>query len=263
MEQQDTVGSLLKQWRHRRRLSQLDLAIEAEISQRHLSFMETGRARPSRDMVMQLAEHLDVPLRERNVILNAAGYAPHFPQRPLDAPELSVAREAIDRILRGHLPHPALAVDRHWTLLSANAAVATLLTDVAPHLLEGNVNVLRLSLHPEGLAPRILNLGEWRGHILSRLDHEIEVTADPRLATLRSELLALPCPEAEKRKRSPNRTQEIAVPLRLKSTYGPLSFISTTTIFGTAVDVTLAEVTIESFFPADRETADAVAGGLT
>lgn len=186
MEQERSVGTLLKLWRHRRRLSQLHLALEADISSRHLSFVETGRSQPSRDMVMHLAHILDVPLRDRNVILNAAGYAPQFPQRPLDAPELSAAREAINRILHGHLPHPALAVDRHWTLLSANSAVNSLLTGVAAHLLEGDVNVLRLSRHPEGLAPRILNLGERREHVLSRLAYEIEVTADARLSVLRS-----------------------------------------------------------------------------
>lgn len=260
MEQQHTVGFLLKQWRNRRRLTQLNLALGAEISQRHLSFLESGRARPSRDMIMLLAEQLGVPLRDRNVILNAAGFAPQFPHQPLDAPGLFVARETIDRILRGHLPHPALAVDRHWNLLSANPAVDFLLSDVAPHLLQGKVNVLRASLHPEGLAPRILNLGEWRTHILSRLKHEIEVTADHQLAALRDELMALPCPEPARRKRAETQVRDIAVPLRLKSPVGPLAFISTTTVFGTAVDVTLSEVTIEAFFPADSDTAAAMAG---
>ncbi len=251
----------MKYWRQRRRLSQLGLALEAEISQRHLSFLESGRSHPSRDMIMQLTEQLGVPLRERNVILNAAGYAPCFPQRPLDAPELSVAREAIERILQGYLPHPALAVDRHWTLLSANNAVSHLLTGIAPHLLEGRVNVLRLSLHPEGLAPRIINLVEWRDHIFKRLDHEIEISADPALAALKAELETFPCPPAAKQGHARGkRYQDIAVPIRLHSPAGPLSFISTTTIFGTAVDVTLSEVTIEAFLPADRETINAMAG---
>ncbi|UOA15877.1 helix-turn-helix domain-containing protein [Sulfitobacter dubius] len=260
MEQQHTVGFLLKQWRNRRRLTQLDLALKAEISQRHLSFLESGRARPSRNMVMLLAEQLDVPLRERNVILNAAGFAPQFSHQPLEAPGLSAAREAIDRILHGHLPHPALAVDRHWNLLSANPAVGFLLTDVAPHLLEGKVNVLRMSLHPEGLAPRILNLGEWSAHILSRLSHQIEVTADCQLVALRDELMVLAFPEPARRKRTAAQVQDIAVPLRLKSAVGPLAFISTTTVFGTAVDVTLSEVTIEAFFPANSDTAAVMAG---
>lgn len=258
MEQQHTVGALLKQWRTQRRLSQLDLALGAEVSQRHLSFVESGRAQPSRQMVLQLAEHLAVPLRERNIILNAAGFAPQFPQRPLDAPELSMARETIERILQGHMPHPALAVDRYWTLLAANPAIKHLLSGVAAPLLEGEVNVLRLSLHPEGLAPRILNLGEWRAHVLSRLDHEIEITADIRLAALRTELAAFPFDQLAHRR--PHQDQPIAVPLRLKSNAGPLSFISTTTVFGTAIDVTLSEVTVEAFFPADQETAGVMAG---
>lgn len=208
---------------------------------------------------MQLTDRLAVPLRDRNVILNAAGYAPHFPQHPLDAPELHAAREAINRILHGHLPHPALAVDRHWTLLSANVAATTLMAGVAPHLLTGDVNVLRLSLHPEGLAPRILNLGEWRDHVLVRLGHEIERSADARLSTLMDELSAYPSPKSVRHRRpDPTRHQDIAVPLRLKSDAGPLTFLSTTTVFGTAVDVTLSEVAIEAFFPMDAETSRAM-----
>ena len=256
----DSVGTLLRQWRQRRRLSQLGLAVEAEISQRHLNFLESGRSQPSREMVMQLTDTLAVPLRDRNVILTAAGYAAHFPQHPFDAPELGAARAVIDRILQGHLPHPALAVDRHWTLLSANAAANALMVGVAPHLLGGDVNVLRLSLHPQGLAPRILNLEEWRGHVLARLGHEIERSADPKLMALREELSAHPSPTSDRHRRpTPKRHQDIAVPLRLKSDAGPLSFLSTTTVFGTAVDVTLSEVTIEAFFPMDVETMRAMA----
>jgi transcriptional regulator with XRE-family HTH domain len=256
----NSVGSLLKQWRQHRRLSQLSLAVEAEISQRHLSFVESGRAQPSREMVMQLTDSLAVPLRDRNVILNAAGYAAHFPQHPLDAPELSAARKVIDRVLHGHMPHPALAVDRHWTLLTANQAATALMSGVAPHLLSGEINVLRLSLHPEGLAPRILNLEEWRNHLLTRLSHEIEHSADPKLSMLMQELTAYPSPIATRHRRpAPKRYQDIAVPLRLKSDAGPLSFLSTTTVFGTAVDVTLSEVAIEAFFPMDAETTRAMA----
>lgn len=253
---QENAGQLLRQWRQRRRLSQLDLSAEAGISQRHLSFVESGRSRPSRDMVMHLTEQLDVPLRERNAILVAAGHAPHYPQRPLDAPELSAANAVIQQLLDGYMPHPALAVNRHWELLAANAAVYSLLHGAAPHLLEGTVNVLRLSLHPEGLAPRILNLAEWRSHILARLTREIDHSADPKLVALHGELAALPAPPGP----APHRPSvagesRIAVPLRLKGETGPLAFLSTTTVFGTAVDVTLSEVTIEAFFPADRETA--------
>jgi transcriptional regulator with XRE-family HTH domain len=256
----DSIGDLLRQWRQRRRLSQLALALDAGVSQRHLSFLESGRSRPSRDMVLELSRQLDVPLRDRNVMLHSAGYAPFFPQRPLDAPELSIAKEIIDRILRGHLPHPALAVDRRWTLLSANTAVSHLLADVAPHLLDGDVNVLRLSLHPDGLASRILNLAEWRHHVLTRLSYEIERSADPVLAELEDELEAFPLPvTARANLAEPGHSQAIAVPLRLQSDAGPLSFLATTTVFGTAVDVTLSEVTIEAFFPTDKQTADMMA----
>ncbi|WP_264210699.1 helix-turn-helix domain-containing protein [Leisingera thetidis] len=253
---QDTAGQLLRQWRQRRRMSQLELSAEAGISQRHLSFVESGRARPSRDMVIHLSEELEVPLRERNAILVAAGHAPHYPQRPLDAPELSAANATIRQLLDGYMPHPALAVNRHWELLAANAAVYALLDGAAPQLLEGTVNVLRLSLHPEGLAPRILNLAEWRSHILARLAREIDHSADPKLVALHRELAAFPVPAAPAPRRSGVAGESrIAVPLRLKGDTGPLAFLSTTTVFGTAVDVTLSEVTIEALFPADRETA--------
>ncbi len=211
-------------------------------------------------MVMHLTEQLDVPLRERNAVLMAAGYAPHYPQRPLQGPELSAASAMVGRILQGHLPHPALAVNRHWELIAANAAVHALLRGVSPHLLDGTVNVLRLSLHPEGLATRILNLGEWRSHILARLAQEVDHSADPVLAALHREIEALPAPaQAAPARLVPAPESRIAVPLRLMGSTGPLTFLGTTTVFGTAVDVTLAEVTIEAFFPADQDTADAMA----
>lgn len=259
IEAQETAGQLLRQWRGRRRLSQLDLSAEAGISQRHLSFVESGPARPSREMVMRLCEQLDVPLRERNTVLVAAGHAPHYPQHPLDAPALSAAQTVIGQILQGHLPHPALAVNRYWELQAANAAIYALLDDVAPHLLEGTVNVLRLSMHPEGLAPRIVNFAEWRAYILARLLHEVDQTADPRLLALHTELAALPAPAHSQAMRpSPASPTRIAVPLKLKSRHGPLTFLGTTTVFGTAVDVTLSEVAIEAFFPAEPETAAAM-----
>jgi transcriptional regulator with XRE-family HTH domain len=163
-----SVGQLLRSWRQRRRLSQLALAVEAEISPKHLSFVETGRATPSREMLLHLAEQLRVPLREQNVLLLAAGYAPHFPERPLDTPALDVARQAVELVLRGHEPYPALAIDRHWTLVAMNRVVAPLLANVAPLLLRPPVNVIRLSLHPAGLAPQIVNYGPWRAHLLHR-----------------------------------------------------------------------------------------------
>lgn len=255
----DHAGLLLRQWRQRRRLSQLALAGEAEVSQRHLSFVESGRSRPSRDMVLRLSDRLDVPLRARNAILTAAGHAPHYPQQRLDAPEPTGVRRMIDRVLDGHAPHPALAVDRRWTLISANAAAAALMAGVAPHLLDGAVNVLRLSLHPEGLAPRIRNLAEWRAHLLVRLDHDIAQSADAGLALLRDELAGYPAPAASGPMRTdPRQEGRIAVPLVLETAAGRLAFLSTTTVFGTAVDVTLSEVTIEAFFPADEWTAKAM-----
>lgn len=253
------VGDLLRDWRRRRRLSQLALAVNAGISQRHLSFLESGRSQPSREMVLRLTEQLDVPLRAQNIILTAAGFAPVYRERPLEAPEFDAARGAIERILAGHEPHPALAVDRQWTLMLANKALTGLLDGVAAHLLAGRINVLRLSLHPQGLAGRILNFREWRAHVLARLAHEIDVSADPALAALLGELKSYPePPQAISTRPGPANEGDIAVPLRLASEEGPLSFISTTTVFGTAIDVTLAEVTIEAFFPADPQTAAAM-----
>ncbi len=260
LNEQQSAGELLRDWRQRRRLSQLALSADAEISQRHLSFVESGRAQPSREMVMHLTERLSVPLRERNRILTAAGFAPIYNERPLASPELAAATAAIDSILRGHEPHPALAVDRNWTLLSANRAVGLLTAGVAEHLLAGEVNVLRLSMHPEGLARRIRNFREWRAHILMRLSHELDLSADPRTMALIDELQSYPVPShAMPRRGVPVSGNSIALPLMLDSDRGPLSFISTTTVFGTAVDVTLSEVTIEAFFPADGETARAMA----
>ncbi|MGF7161889.1 transcriptional regulator with XRE-family HTH domain [Rhodoligotrophos appendicifer] len=258
-QEQLPVGILLRDWRQRRRLSQLALAADAEISQRHLSFLESGRSRPSREMVLRLTEQLAVPLRDRNAILLAAGFAPAYPHRPMVAPEFDAAREAIERLLQGHDPHPALAVNRHWMLLSANKAVGILLSGVAGHLLVSEINVLRLSLHPEGLAPRILNFRQWRDHVLARLAREIEVSADMQLAALFAELKAYPPPPQVSSSRGEQTAHGgIAVPLKLASDEGPLSFLSATTIFGTAIDVTLSEVTIESFFPADPGTAKAM-----
>ncbi len=257
----NSAGDLLRDWRQRRRLSQLALAVDADISQRHLSFVESGRSLPSRDMVLRLTEHLDVPLRERNAILMAAGFAPIYRDRPLDSPDLAGARAVIQRILDGHDPHPALAVDRHWTMLAANRAVGLLMAGVAGHLVAGPVNVLRVSLHPEGLASRVVNFRDWRSHIFKRLSHEIDVSADPQLSALLDELKSYPVPYEARTMRHAASTghADIAVPLILTSEAGPLSFLSTTTVFGTATDVTLSEVTIEAFFPADAETSRAMA----
>lgn len=257
------LGDLLRNWRQRRRASQLELALDAGISARHLSFVETGRSQPSRAVVLRLAEQLGVPLRERNRLLLAAGYAPVFAARPLDHPALAPARRAVERVLSGHEPYPALAVDRHWTLISANRALAPLLEGVAPRLLEPPVNVLRLGLHPEGLAPRILNFREWRGHLLARLQQQLDVTGDAVIAALIEELRGYPGavgepPGGREDLGSREDLGGIAVPLRLRAGATELAFISTTTVFGTPLDLTLAELAIEAFFPADSATAQAL-----
>lgn len=245
------IGDHLRQWRQRRHLSQLDLAGDAEISARHLSFVETGRAQPSREVVLKLSERLNVPLRERNVLLVAAGFAPAFPQRSLDHPALESARAAIEQVLRAHEPHPALAYDRHWNLVSANRLVAPLLEGIPARLLGQPLNILRLALHPEALAARTVNLAEWGGHLLERLHRQCEATADPELIRLHGELKGYPIPARAK----PPAADQVAIPLRLRFGNDVLGFISTTMIFGTPVDVTLSELALETFFPADAPTA--------
>lgn len=248
------VGDLLREWRQRRRMSQLDLALEAEISTKHLSFLETGRSRPSREMVLHLAEQLAVPLRERNALLGAAGFAPAYPERDLSDPAMAAARQAVDMVLAAHAPYPALAVDRHWNLVSANDAVGRLLLGVDATLLAPPVNVLRMTLHPAGLAPRIVNLAQWRGHTLARLRQQVAVTADATLTALATELVAYPggteAPAAGE--------QGVAIPLQLRYGSSVLSMFSTTTVFGTPVDITLAELAVEAFYPSDSATADAL-----
>lgn len=255
----DPFGAHLRHWRQHRRLSQLDLANEAQVSTRHLSYVETGRAEPSREMVLRLAERLEVPLRERNALLVAAGYAPMYRERSLDDPAMAAARRAVDLVLKGHEPFPALAVDRHWNLVAHNAMVPMLMAGAAPQLLEGPVNVLRLSLHPEGLAPRIANLAQWRNHLLERLQQQIAATGDAGLSALHDELAAYPLPQvSHDAPGAGGELSHVVVPFQLVTPQGVLSFISTTTIFGTPVDVTLQELAVESFFPADAQTANAL-----
>ena len=252
------VGDHLREWRRRRRMSQLDLAGEAEVSSRHLSFVETGRANPSRDMVLRLAERLEVPMRERNVLLVAAGYAPVFPDSDLGSPQLTAVRDAVGIILDGHKPYPAFALDRHWNVVASNSALPELYIGVDPALLARPVNVIRLSLHPDGLAPRIANLGEWRGHVLARLRRQIELTADPVLIDLLAEVRAY---SAQLPATPPARhlaQTEMVVPLRIRLGDRTLSFFTTTLVFGTPLEVSLSELAVESFFPADAETAAAV-----
>lgn len=252
--QHQLVGDLLRKWRAERKISQLTLASRAEVSPRHLSFVETGRSVPSRGMILRLAEHLEVPLRERNQLLLAAGYAPVYTESKLDAPQLAMVRTAIRKVLSGHDPYPAVVVDRGWNLVEANSSVA-MLTEGAPNdLLAKPFNVLRFSLHPRGLAPRILNLGEWRTHLLTRLERQARVTGDHQLDQLYQELVGYP---------GENESDEYAddfggvvVPLQLLHDGQKLSLFSTVTTFGTPKDITVDELAIESFYPSDRETSE-------
>lgn len=253
-------GSLLRRWRQGRGWSQLALAERADTSARHLSFMETGRASPSREMVLRLAERLGIPLRERNAMLVAAGYAPMYKQRALDDPALASARQAVDLVLRAHEPFPALAIDRHWQLVAMNRAVGTLLAELPPQVLQPPINVLRLSLDPQGLAPRIVNLAQWRHHLLERLRQQTETNGDPVLTSLLAELRAFPVLPGESSVQLDGEHAGLVVPLLLRSPMGPLSFISTTTVFGTPIDVTVQELAIETLLPADEATAQILRG---
>lgn len=247
------VGGLLREWRERRRLSQLELSLRADVSTRHLSFVETGRARPTAAMIERLAGQLDVPLRERNRLLLAGGHAPAHPEHEWDEPDLAAVRDALRVVLVAHEPHPAVLLNRWWELVDANAAVASLLDGVDPALLEPPVNVLRLSLHPRGLAPRIRNLGQWRAHLVEQLHRRIDRTADPRLVELDEELAGYPGGDAV-----PAAPTDVVLPLRLVTPAGELSFFSIAAHVGTAADVTVDELTIEAFYPADATTAEAL-----
>jgi transcriptional regulator with XRE-family HTH domain len=251
------AGDLIREWRQRRRLSQLDLAIAANVSSRHLSFVETGRSRPTSEMILHLAEHLDVPLRDRNSLLLAGGYAPAYPERTLAAPELRAVTNALRRVLAGHEPYPAAVVNRWWELVEANAGIGLFTGGVRPELLEPPVNVLRLSLHPDGMAPRIANLRQWRAHLLARLHRQAEATGDPRLYNLYSELEAYPGGHGAEAQ--PPRPTDVVVPLRYQVATQQLSFLSITAVIGTPMDVTVEELAIESFYPADNQTAAALA----
>lgn len=251
------IGALLREWRQRRRLSQLDLACEAEISTRHLSFLETGRSTPSREMLLRLADRLDVPLRERNTLLIAAGYAPLYSEKPLSDPALDSARRAIGLMLEAQKPYPAFAIDKHWTILESNDAIPEAYAGVAPFLLEPPVNALRLALHPQGLAPRVANLAEWRAHLLARLDKQIQATSDATLVELRREFAGYPDGGSAPHSAA-ELACEVAVPFQIHTALGLLSFFSMSTVFGTPLDVTLSEVALEFLVPADPSTAEAV-----
>jgi transcriptional regulator with XRE-family HTH domain len=251
------VGRLLRDWRQHRRLSQLEVASEAAVSARHLSFVETGRSRPSRELVLHLADHLDVPLRERNRLLLAAGYAPSYAQTPMDAAEMAPVRDALAQLLAGHEPFPAIVVDRHWDLVGANGPALAIMSDgVDPALLAPPANAIRVTLHPDGLAPRIANFAQYSAHLIDRLRREADAYGDPRLTDLLAELCAYPGVSGSA---SPAATAaELFVPLVLRTAEGTLTFFSTLTTFGTARDITVEELAIESFFPADAATAAAL-----
>jgi transcriptional regulator with XRE-family HTH domain len=257
------VGPLLKEWRLRRGLSQLDFASRADVSSRHLSYVETGRSTPSRELVLHLAELLEVPLRERNGLLLAAGYAPVFSARTLqdDGSGMPYVRQAISRLLASHEPYPALVKDRYWNVIERNQPMAMLAEGVAPRLLEPPVNALRMALHPDGLASRILNLAEWSGALLRRLDHQVLVTGDPSLAALAEEVRSYPG-VTEPSSLDLAGDERVVVPLRLRSDGVDLCLLNMVATLGTAVDVTAEELVIESFYPADELTAQALGHGV-
>ena len=255
------VGEILRSWRRRRSLSQLELSLNAGVSSRHLSFLETGRARPSREMVLHLAEQLEVPPRERNTLLLAAGFAPLYTERSLEEPEMDPVRGAIDRFLRAHEPYPALVIDRYHDLLASNDALGVLLEGVSPQLLRAPANALRIALHPEGMAPRTLNFGEWSAHLMGRLQREMHLTADPRLERLHEELADYPGVELSS-PQSGSQAHDIVLPVRLRDGDRELAFFSTLSTFGTAVDITLAELSIEAFYPANAQTANRLLGDV-
>jgi transcriptional regulator with XRE-family HTH domain len=255
------IGELLRAWRQRRSLSQLELALGADVSSRHVSFLETGRARPSREMVLRLAEHLEIPLRERNGLLLAAGYAPQYVERSLEEPEMAPIHQALDRFLRAHEPYPAVILDRHYNIVSANDATAVLTEGIAPELRAPPANALRTTLHPDGMASRILNLPEWSAHLLHRLRRQAALTADPELERLYDELSAYPGVALEP-PHDGRAGDEIVLPLRISAGERELAFFSTVSTFGTAVEITLAELIIEAFYPANAATAAHLLQGI-
>ncbi|MCX4904119.1 helix-turn-helix domain-containing protein [Streptomyces sp. NBC_00878] len=281
------VGPLLRGWREQRRVSQLELALRAGSSARHISFVETGRSRPSEEMVLRLAEHLDVPVRDRNALLLAAGYAPHYPETPLDDPALDALREGMERLIRGYEPYPAFVVDATYNVVAANQGIAMLLGTVPEHLLSPSPNAMRLTLHPEGLAPRIRNLREWRGHLLAQMERDIALRRSEPLRALYEEVAAYPYPSegapgSDEEPGEPGEPGELgepgepgipgetgasgepgkagapvpyfALPMRIEHDGRVLSFISSISTFNTPMDVTVAELAIETLLPADPAT---------
>lgn len=253
--QAERAGDVLREWRQRRHLSQLEMASTSAVSTRHLSFIENGRTRPSREMLLHLAERLEMPLRERNRLLLAGGFAPVFGERGLDSPEMAPVREAVERFLIAHEPYPAAVHDQRWNLVAANRGMELLVEGVDPRLLAPPANVLRATLHPNGAAPRIANFTEWSAHLLRRLEREIAITGDPQLAALYDEFLSYPGVHRDDPPRHRDASRDIIVSLRIRHDSGELRFFSTVTSFGTPLDVTVSDLTIEAFYPADAETA--------
>ncbi|MET9973158.1 helix-turn-helix transcriptional regulator [Streptomyces sp. NPDC006356] len=251
------VGPLLRAWREQRRVSQLELALRADSSARHISFIETGRSRPSEEMVLRLAEHLDVPVRERNALLLAAGYAPHYPETPLDDPALDALRTGMEQLIQGYEPYPALVVDAMYDVHAANRGILMLLDGIPEHLLTPPLNAMRLTLHPEGLAPRIRNLREWRGHLLAQMDRQIALNRSDRLRRLYEEVAAYPVPDEGPPAGTVEQAASVAyfaLPLRIEHEGRVLSFVSSISTFNTPMDVTVSELAIETFLPADPAT---------
>jgi transcriptional regulator with XRE-family HTH domain len=256
-QQELRIGPLLRDWRQRRRLSQLELALAANSSARHVSFIETGRTQPSRDMVLRLAEHLDVPVRARNTLLVAAGHAPAYSETPLNAPEMRDVRVAIDTILAGHEPYPALVMDDSWNLVASNTGMTALLDGLPAELLTPPVNIMRVALHPDGAAPRIANLPQWREHLLARLHRQIVAGGSAALQELYDEVVSYGAPVDHPELPS---AVDLVLPLRIRQGSVELSFFSTVATFGTPMDITLTELAIETFFPADDVTRRAFSG---
>jgi transcriptional regulator with XRE-family HTH domain len=257
----DSVGARLREWRDRRRLTQLEVALDAGISARHLSFVETGRSKPGRELLLRVLERLEVPFREQNQLLLAAGHAPAFPERPLENPELAPVREALEVILRRHEPYPAVVVDRAWNLVATNAPMAALAAavEIDPALLEPPINVMRVGLHPRGLAPLMVNLGDWHAHWIERLKRQLATTGDPELAALIEEISGYPAPEPERDVSSDLPGEEILGPVKVRSPGGgELSFFGMFAGFDTPFEVTTSELALELLFPADAATAEAL-----
>jgi transcriptional regulator with XRE-family HTH domain len=263
LEGAPSAGALLREWRQRRNLSQLELALRSAVSARHLSFIETGRAQPSREMVLHLAERLDVPLRDRNRLLLAAGFAPVYGERSLEESEMAPIREALERFLSAHEPYPAVVVDRHWNVVASNRGLAYVMRDVAPELRAPPANALRIALHPDGLAARISNLADWGGYLLARLRREIEATGDPDLQSLYEELAAYPGVATGDDRADPRTPNEIMLKHELRLDDADLALFCTFTTFGTARDLTLAELTIVAFYPANPQTAEALSAAVS